>query len=74
MVRAWREAEAQGISPHWDYPPAYSDATCRWIEPRRKARCRYRMARGFPRPGRERIWVHEESELYLTEQGWDFGG
>jgi hypothetical protein len=75
MVRAQLEAEEQGLSPLWDpQGPYFSGAACRWIEPGRKALCRYRVSRGPYRPGRERQWVDEEGELYLTEMGWDFGG
>lgn len=75
MARAWREAAEQGIDPLWDpVPPRFSGAVCRWLEPERKARCRYRVARGLRRPGQEPRWVDEEGELYRTETGWDFGG
>ena len=74
MAREMRDAAAQGIDPLWDLrPPAFSGAACRWIEPHRRALCRYRVSRGFPRPGRERQWVDEKAELYLNETGWDFG-
>ena len=75
QVRAQMEAEEQGLSPLWDpQPPVYSGAACRWIERGRRARCRYRVSRGFHRPGQERRWVDEESELYLQDGRWDFGG
>lgn len=74
MAREQRQAAADGVDPLWDPPPSFSAAECRWIEPGRKARCRYRVARGFPRTGRARHSVAEEAELYLTETGWDFGG
>jgi hypothetical protein len=73
-ARELRQAEAEGTSPFWNPPPSYSAAECRWLEPGRKARCRYRVARGYHRPGGARHWVAEEGELYLTETGWDFGG
>src|SRR4051794_26189830 len=74
VVRAWREAEAQGIDPLWDPLPRFSAAQCRWLEPGRKAHCRYRVSRGLRRPGHEPAWIDEEADLYLTDRGWDFGG
>ena len=73
MVRAERQAEAYGIDPLLLMPPSFSSATCRWIKPQVKALCRYRVARGPVRPGRERWQVDEEAELDWTETGWDFG-
>ena len=74
MARAWRDAEEQGVDPLWNPEPRFSGATCRWIEPGRKAHCRYRVSRGIERPGAERSWADAEGTLYLTERGWDFGG
>ncbi|HKR24657.1 MAG TPA: hypothetical protein VJS15_05325 [Allosphingosinicella sp.] len=75
MVRAQMEAEEQGLSPLLDpWPPVYSGAACRWIEPGRRARCRYRVSRSIQRPGQERRWVDEEGELYLSDGRWSFGG
>ena len=74
IVRAMREAEAQGIDPLWNQSPLFSAAQCRWLEPERKAHCRYRVSRGLRRPGHEPAWLDEEADLYLTDQGWDFGG
>jgi hypothetical protein len=74
MARAYRDAANQGVDPLWDpVPPRFSAATCRWIEPGRKAHCRYRVARGLQRPGSARHWVDEQADLYVTETGWDFG-
>lgn len=74
LARAYRQAEVDGVDPLWDpVPPTFSGATCRWIEPEVKAHCRYRVARGFVRPGQERRQVDEEANLYLTATGWDFG-
>jgi hypothetical protein len=75
LARAQMEAEEQGLSPLWDpWPPAYSGASCRWIEPGRKARCRYRVSRGPYRRGSVRRWADDEAEFYLREGRWDLGG
>ncbi|MEA2207272.1 MAG: hypothetical protein QOE77_4048 [Blastocatellia bacterium] len=75
LARAQIEADEQGLSPLWDpQPPVYSAASCRWIEPGRRARCRYRVQRGIHRPGSVRPWVEEQSEMYLTDGRWGFGG
>ena len=75
MAREMREAAEQGLDPLWDpTPPRFSASACRWLEPERKALCRYRVSRGLLRPGQEPRWIDEEGELYLTETGWTFGG
>lgn len=74
-ARAWRDAQEQGLNPFWGPQlTVHSGATCRWIEPGRRALCRYRVSRGLHRPGQERRWVDEEGELYLIDGRWDFGG
>lgn len=74
MGQAYRDAAEQGIDPLWDpVPPSFSAATCRWIVQGREALCRYRVAREFARPGRERRQVDEETSLYTSETGWRFG-
>jgi len=69
-----REAEQEGTSPPGMDGPFFSAANCRWIEPDRRASCRYRVSRGAVRPGRERHWVDESAELQFTGNGWSFGG
>lgn len=80
-VQAVRDAEEQGVDPLWLPPPRYSDADCRWIQPGKEARCRYRVDRHYIRTvaqhGRtiERGGgLLEEATLYRTEDGWSFGG
>lgn len=72
MQQEEREAEAQGTYPPGLAGPFFSAATCRWVEPGRRALCRYRVSRDVPGRNRERHWVAETAELSLTAAGWSF--
>jgi len=50
----------------------YAGAACRWIEPGRKARCRYGASMLMLRPGRTRIWSKRTAIFIRTARGWSF--
>jgi hypothetical protein len=77
-VQERREAEAEQPGMYDEEPgyTLYTDARCRWTEPRRRALCRYRSSRqsGRPRAGKLRHWVKQRAEFYLTDHGWSVDG
>ena len=70
MGRAQAQAREDGEEPLWDPPPRFGNALCTWIEPGRKAHCRFLKWRRYSAQG---PGTPEEADLYKTEDGWDFG-